>query len=282
MTRNKVWFITGCSTGFGRVLAEELLAKGETVVATARKPEQLKDLVAQFPDRAIALALDVTVPAQVRAAVEQAIKTFGRIDVLVNNAGYGLIGALEEPTDEQIRRQFEVNVFGALDVMRAVLPIMRQQSGGHILNVSSMGGFCGFPGVGIYNATKFALEGLSEALAQEALHLGIKVTIVEPGAFRTDWAGRSLDWGATIADYESTVGQRRQGLKSLNGNQPGDPRKGAAAMIAIADEPNPPLRLVLGADAFDVITAKLKGVSAELETWQSLSVATAYTDAEAA
>ena len=206
----RVWFITGCSTGFGRELAKAVLARGERVVATARNVEQVQDFEQSGPELARALPLDVTDLGQVSEAVDHALDAFGRIDVVVNNAGYGSMGAVEEVHEEEIRRQFEVNVFGVLNVTRAVLPHMREMQSGHVVNISSVGGFVGVPGFGIYNGTKFAVEGISEALAQEIEPLGIRVTIVEPGAFRTDWAGRSLAAAPEIEDYRETVGQTRE------------------------------------------------------------------------
>ncbi|NJK46946.1 SDR family NAD(P)-dependent oxidoreductase [Candidatus Gracilibacteria bacterium] len=277
-TQNKkVWLITGSSTGFGRILAEQLLEKGEIVVATARKPEQLQDLVARYRDRALAVQLDVTNPSQVRESVNKAIATFGPIDVLVNNAGYGTMGAIEEVSDEIVRQQYETNVFGAIDVMRAVLPQMRQQRSGYILNLSSVGGMVSFPGAGIYCSTKFALEGISEALAKEVAPLGIKVIIVEPGAFRTDFNGRSLVMADTqIADYEEVIGGFRQWLKDMDGKQPGDPAKAALAMIQAVESENPPLRLALGVDAISAIEAKLDTVKTELNAWREVGTNTTY------
>ena len=278
METQKVWFITGSSTGFGRELVEALLAQGQKVIATARKPEKLKVLKMEYPDLLGTLELDVTNPEQVRSAVSQAVDCFGGIDVLVNNAGYGLQSAVEEATDAQIRYQFEVNLFGALDVMRAVLPVMREQRSGHIMNVSSVGGFSGFASFGIYNGTKFGLEGVSEALALEAEHLGIKVTIIEPGAFRTDWAGRSMIKSAPIADYHETSGAIRQWISDIDGNQQGDPALGARAIIKAGLSENPPLRLVLGKDALDRIRQKIYTMSDELNRWEEVSVNTAFAD----
>ena len=278
METQKVWFITGSSTGFGRELVEALLAQGQKVIATARKPEKLKVLKMEYPDLLGTLELDVTNPEQVRSAVSQAVDCFGGIDVLVNNAGYGLQSAVEEATDAQIRDQFEVNLFGALDVMRAVLPVMREQRSGHIMNVSSVGGFSGFASFGIYNGTKFGLEGVSEALALEAEHLGIKVTIIEPGAFRTDWAGRSMIKSAPIADYHETSGAIRQWISDIDGNQQGDPALGARAIIKAGLSENPPLRLVLGKDALDRIRQKIYTMSDELNRWEEVSVNTAFAD----
>lgn len=273
----RVWLITGSSTGFGRVLAEAVLKRGDRVIATARKPEQLQDLVAQRPENILALQLDVTKPEEIAAGIAQAIATFGRIDVLVNNAGFGTMGAVEELSDELVRQQYETNVFGLLAVTRAVLPQMRTQRSGHILNLSSVGGMVSFVGAGIYCSTKFAVEGISEALAQEVAPLGIKVTIVEPGAFRTDFNGRSLVTADTqIADYEPVIGGFRQWIKDMDGKQPGDPVKAALAMIQAVESENPPLRLALGADAVDAIATKLASVKSELEAWSEVSKNTAY------
>jgi NAD(P)-dependent dehydrogenase (short-subunit alcohol dehydrogenase family) len=276
MTNAKVWLITGSSTGFGRVLAEAVLQKGDRVLATARKPEQLEDLIQQYPE-AKALRLDVTKPQEIQAAIDTGIATFGRIDVLVNNAGYGTMGAIEEIGDDIVRQQYETNVFGALNAIRAILPQMRQQRSGYILNLSSVGGVVSFPGSGIYCSTKFALEGISEALAAEVAPLGIKIIIVEPGAFRTDFSGRSLVVSGTqIADYEQTVGAMRQWLRDIDGKQPGDPLKAAAAMIKAVESEDPPLRLALGADAVEAINNKLDSVRSQLESWKQVALDTAF------
>lgn len=276
-TNSKVWFITGSSTGFGRSLTEAVLKHGDRVVATARKPEQLDSLIHQYPEAVKVVRLDVTKPQEVRDAIQAAIDAFGRIDVVVNNAGFGSIGAIEEVSDDAVRNQFETNVFGALDVMRAVLPTLRHQQSGHILNISSVGGFVSFGACGVYCATKFALEALSEALAKEVAYLGIKVTIVEPGAFRTDFNGRSLAAPDTLMDeYASTSGAMLQWLKDMDGKQPGDPDKAAAAMIQAVESADPPLRLALGADAVDTIAAKLESVKAELDAWKQVSLDTAF------
>jgi NAD(P)-dependent dehydrogenase (short-subunit alcohol dehydrogenase family) len=273
----KVWFITGSSTGFGRILVEQLLAKGEMVVATARKPEQLQDLVAQYPERAIALPLDVTQPEQVREAVNRAIAMFGRIDVLVNNAGYGLIGALEEVSEDQIRRNFETNLFGAINMMRAVLPTMRRQGNGHIINMSAIAGFTNELGFSIYGGTKFALEGVSEALRGEVEPFGIKVTIVEPGPFRTDFIGRSLDRvEQPMPEYEPTVGKFLNFLNTIEGKQPGDPQKAADAIIQMVNAGNPPLRLVLGNYAYRKFRTKIESLTQELDTWADVGMNTDF------
>jgi len=278
---SKVWLITGSSTGFGRSLTEAVLKKGDLVIATARKPEQLDDLVQQYPDTAKAVRLDVTNLQEAHEAVNAAITAFDRIDVLVNNAGYGSLGALEELDDATIRQQFETNVFGMLNVTRSALPIMRRQRSGHILNISSIGGFVGFAGVGAYNGSKFALEGLSEALAQEVAHLGIRVTIVEPGAFRTDFNGRSLVIPEQrIDDYTESSGKFLAWALDVDGQQPGDPDKAAQAMIQAVESENPPLRLVLGADAVNLMETKLQSLKAELEAWKEVAVNTAFEGAK--
>ncbi|MEH2267145.1 MAG: oxidoreductase [Nostoc sp.] len=281
-SQTRIWFITGSSKGLGRALAETVLERGETVVLTARNPQQIEDLVARFPNRTLAVQLDVTKPEEVQEAVKQAIAKFGRIDVLVNNAGYGILGAIEEVSDEGVRRQFETNFFGVLEVLRTVLPYMRQQRSGHILNISSVGGFVSYAGTGIYNGTKFALEGISEALAQEVTPIGIKITIVEPGGFRTDFVTRSLViTDIQINDYEPVIGEMRQGARDildqkLEFQESGDPKKAALAMIQAVDSENPPLRLVLGEDAIYAINAKLESVKAELDVWKEVSVNTAF------
>jgi NADP-dependent 3-hydroxy acid dehydrogenase YdfG len=274
--KQKVWFITGCSSGFGKELARAVLEKGDQVVATARNTQSLAWISGQDPANAIALELDVTKPQQVRESIAVAIKHFGRVDVLVNNAGYGLLGAIEEVTDEQTRQQFEVNVFGALDVIRAILPHFRQQRSGHILNISSVGGFVAFPGVGIYNASKFALEAISESLHKETEPLGIKVTLIEPGPFRTDWAGRSSVVAVDIEDYAGTAGVRKKTIQGYSGTQDGDPYKAALAMIKVVESENPPLRLPLGVTALDSIRCKIHKVAKELNEWESVTINTSF------
>lgn len=276
MQQQRVWLITGCSTGFGRALAEAVLEQDEIVVATARKPEQLGELVQQYPDRSLALRLDVTQPAEIEAAVNRAMTTFERIDVLVNNAGYGVFGAVEEVSDLEVRRQFETNVYGALNVTRVVLPHLRHQRSGRVLNISSSGGFVGFPGAGIYCASKFALEGWSEALAKEVSSLGIYVTIVEPGAFRTAFNGALIAPDQAINDYATTSGQMLQWLSQMDGQQPGDPQKAALAMMQVVNHPNPPLRLALGADTLEAFHAKLEAVATDLAAWKDVSTNTAF------
>jgi NAD(P)-dependent dehydrogenase (short-subunit alcohol dehydrogenase family) len=269
----RVWFITGSSTGFGRILAEEVLKKGEIVVATARKIEQVADLEQNYPDRALALPLDVTKQDQVDAAVNKTLERFGRVDVLVNNAGYGLTGAIEEVTDAELMPMYETNVFGLLRVTRAFLPQFRKQRSGHILNLSSIGGLTAGPGWGLYQGTKFAIEGLSEALAQEVAPLGIRVTIIEPGPFRTDFLGRSgVEAAKKIDDYDRTAANARRYMVDQNGKQPGDPLKAVQAMIQVVDSPNPPLRLLLGRGALKRVREKIDRWQKELAAWEPVTV----------
>ncbi|WP_242527149.1 oxidoreductase [Ktedonosporobacter rubrisoli] len=274
----RVWFITGTSTGLGRALAEAVVAHGERLVATARRPECLQDLADSAPDRVLALPLDVTSPEQVRTAVEEAIEHFGQIDVLVNNAGYGLFGALEEVSDIEAYHQFETNVFGTLRLTRAVLPFMRAQRSGHILMMSSTGGLIAPPGSSMYNGSKFAIEGIAEALSQEVVSFGIHVTLVEPGVFRTDVLGRSLKrTQLALDDYAPMNGFVRQWVEQNNGTQQGDPAKAAQAMIKVVEAPEPPLRLALGADALELIHKKLAWVASDLQTWEATALSTAFT-----
>ncbi|MET0504234.1 MAG: oxidoreductase [Luteibacter sp.] len=277
MTDSKVWFITGCSTGFGRELARQVLERGDRAVLTARHPEQLGDLAAAYGERALALPLDVTDEATIRRSVAEAQARFGRIDVLVNNAGYGYFSAIEEGEDEQVRRQFETNVFGLFSLTRHVLPGMRARRAGHVVNVSSVGGLVAFPATGYYHASKFAVEGFSESLSMEVAPLGIKVTIVEPGRFRTDWAGRSLIESQTIIDdYAETAGKRREQARAYSGSQPGDPARGAAAILTAVDAEHPPLRLLLGSDAYQIALARLDALRENFTAWESVSTGTDF------
>ncbi len=272
-----VWFITGCSTGFGRELAKLVLGRGWRAVMTARNPAQLSDLLEGHADQALALRLDVTDRASVRDAVEEAERKFGRVDVLVNNAGYGYLAAIEEGEDEGIRAQFETNVFGLIALTQAVLPLMRAQKGGHVVNISSIGGLVSFAATGFYHATKYAVEGLSESLSIEGAPLGIKVTIVEPGPFRTDWAGRSIIESNTVIDaYDETAGARRRQTRERSGNQVGDPVRGAEAIITAVMAENPPLRLLLGAPAFELAHAKLDRLRNEFEAWKEVTLDADY------
>jgi len=251
-----VWFITGCSTGFGRELATQTLARGFRVVVTARKPEEVEALAAT--GEAMILKLDVTDKSQIDAAVKAAEKKFGGIDVLVNNAGIGYFAAIEEGEDKEVRRMFEINVFGLSRMIQAVLPGMRQRRKGCIVNISSLAGLRSAPSLGFYNATKFAVEGLSGALLQEVEPLGIKVVVVEPSGFRTDWAGRSANESKKqIADYAKTAGAWRKEIRADSGKQPGDPVRAVQALIAAVESAKPPRHLLLGNDAYDGAMAKL-------------------------
>lgn len=277
MSDSKIWFITGCSTGFGRELAEQVLARGERVVLTARKPEQVQDIADRYPETALALSLDVTSEQAIRKAVADAEARFGQVDVLVNNAGYGYFSAIEEGEDEEIRRQFETNVFGLISLTRHLLPGMRARRRGHVVNVSSIGGLVAFPATGYYHATKWAVEGFSEALSKEVGPLGIKVIIVEPGRFRTDWAGRSVIESKTVIDdYDATAGERRRQAKAYTGTQPGDPARGAAAIIQAVDAENPPLRLPLGSDAYKFLTDRLDELRANFDAVKDISISTDF------
>ena len=272
-----VWFITGCSTGFGHELAKLVLARGWRAIVTARDKARVADLVQDAEDRALALDLDITNAGQIAAAVAAAEQRFGGVDVLVNNAGYGYQASVEEGNDAEIRAQFDANVFGLFALTRAVLPGMRARHGGHVLNITSVAGFVGFPGSGYYAASKHAVEGWSDALAAEGKPLGIKVTCVEPGPFRTDWAGRSLRQTPNlIADYADTAGARLKGTADVSGKQPGDPVRAAEAMIGITEVENPPRHLVLGAFGIDAVTAKLKASLAEIEQWRDTGLATDF------
>ena len=282
MTQNNapVWFITGCSTGFGRELAKLVIARGWRVVVTARDRAKVADLTQGAEDRVLALALDVTGADQIAASVRAATETFGRIDVLVNNAGYGYQSSIEEGEADKIRDQFDANVFGLFALTRAVLPIMRAQRAGHILNITSVAGFVGFPGSGYYAATKHAVEGFSDALAAEAGPLGIRVTCIAPGPFRTDWAGRSLiQTPSTVADYAETAGARLKATAEKSGTQAGDPVRAGEAMIRVTEIENPPRHLVLGAAGYDAVTTRLKQRLAEIEAWRETSRGADYPDA---
>jgi NAD(P)-dependent dehydrogenase (short-subunit alcohol dehydrogenase family) len=258
-TTDKVWFITGCSTGLGRELAKQVLEAGGRVVMTARNTQTLDALQARHPERACALELDLTDGASILTAADAARQAFGHIDVLVNNAGYGYVAAIEEGEDVEIRRQFETNVFGLFALTRHVLADMRARRSGHILNLSSIGGLVAFGATGYYHATKFAVEGFSEALAAEVAPLGIKVTLVEPSGFRTDWAGRSIIESKTvIEDYAETAGARRKATRDASGKQRGDPARAAQAMRKVVGMAAPPLRLLLGNDAYRLAMARLE------------------------
>ena len=276
-----VWFITGCSTGFGRELAKCVLDRGLRAVVTARDPQKIRDLTASYGNRALALKLDVTDAAQCADAVKRTEQDFGSLDVLVNNAGYGYLGAVEESEEAEARAMFETDFFGLARMIHAVLPGMRRRRGGQIVNISSIGGFVGFPGVGYYNATKFAVEGLSESLAKEVAPLGIKVLIVEPGPFRTDWAGRSIKRSRqTIPEYAATAGAFSQRIQSASGLQPGDPLRAAEAIMSAVESPSPPLRLLLGRMALDTARAKLEMLHHDFDSCEQLTLSADFPESQ--
>ena len=271
------WLITGCSTGFGRALVELLIARGETVFATARKPDELRDLV-EGHDNAHAVKLDVTSADDIAAAAA-AVEAAGGVDVLVNNAGYGYLTAIEEGDESGYRAQFETNVFGLIAMTKAVLPAMRERGSGHIVNIASVGGLVGNPGSGYYAATKFAVVGFSEALSKELDGMGVKVTVVEPGPFRTDWAGRSLQSSAErIPAYAKTVHERLDQVNAYSGHQPGDPVRAAEAIITAVDSAEPPLNLVLGAPGLAMARKKIAALTAELDEWEALTLSADFPD----
>jgi NAD(P)-dependent dehydrogenase (short-subunit alcohol dehydrogenase family) len=280
-SRKPVWFITGCSTGFGRQIATHVLELGYRTVVTARDPDDVGDL-AKLGD-ALVLKLDVTDRTQAEAAVKAAVDHFGCIDVLVNNAGIGYFAAVEESDEKEVRRMFDVNVFGLSRMIHIVLPSMRERRQGFIVNLSSIAGLRSFPALGYYNATKFAVEGLSEALWQEVEPLGIKVMLVEPSGFRTDWAGRSAnETKHQIADYANTADKNIRQLRAISGNQDGDPVRAAAAIVQAVESPNPPHRLLLGNDAFDGAIAKLDELREEFTAWEAVARGADFPDATSA
>lgn len=279
MENRKVWFVTGASKGLGLALVQKLLANGFAVAATSRSIDELKTAVGSTEAQFLPLSVSLTDEQSVGKAIADTLAVFGRIDVVVNNAGYGLAGSLEELSDTESRGNFDVNVFGTLNVIRAVMPHLRAQGSGHILNISSIAGITGaFPGFGIYCATKFAVNGLSESLAAEVADFGVKVTIVEPGYFRTDFltAGSFVTPKSSITAYQKVRDSEALHQEQINGQQPGDPAKAADAMIRIAGEANPPLHLILGEDAFGLANAKINAFSSELENWKSVSVSTNF------
>jgi NAD(P)-dependent dehydrogenase (short-subunit alcohol dehydrogenase family) len=274
---SRVWFITGCSSGFGRALSEKVLARGDRLIATAREPNQLASLVESHRENCRVFALDVTDTAQISSVVAQGAEAFGRLDVVVNNAGYGIVGAFEETSDEQIKRNFDTNFFGALYVMRAVLPILRSQKSGHVVNISAAAAISNYAGFSIYGATKCALEGASESIAAEVKPLGIRVTIVQPGPFRTDFIARSLERSeGRIADYDATSGKFAALLEKMSGRQPGDPARAADAIIAVVDSNSPPLRLVLGKYAHDKVRRRIAWMESELKAWEPVGLPTDF------
>ena len=276
MNTTQTWFITGTSSGFGLAFAQHALAQGHRVVATARRVDALAGLVAQAPDRVLALELDVNVAGAAEAAVAAAVARFGRIDVLVNNAGYGVVGALEETSDADLRALMNTNFFGAMAVTRAALPVLRAQKSGAIVNISSLGGQLSFAGFSAYSASKFALEGASEALAQEVAPFGIKVLIVEPGQFRTQLAGSGMRHMPVIEAYQPVVGATREFAHSMHNTQAGDPRKAAAAIAKALEAQHTPLRLQLGGDSVDAVRAHAQAMLKEMEAWEAVSRSTDF------
>ena len=269
---DKVWFITGSSSGFGRALAEAALGSGYRVVATARNIATIADLATRWPQTAHIAELDVTVQPQIARVVQESVDVFGKVDVLVNNAGYGLLSPIEESSEAQIRQNFEVNFFGALNLIRCFLPHFRAQKSGHVLNVSAAAAITNYPGFGVYGASKCALEGLSESLALEGRAFGMKVTIIEPGPFRTDFSSRSLEIvSPSVPDYEVSVGKFGKLITGIDGKQPGDPAKAAEVIIQAVEAERPPLRLVLGKYAVDKTRRAMAQREAELKIWEGAS-----------
>jgi len=269
---SKVWFITGCSTGFGRELAKHVLESEHKAVVASRKTADVEDIVKDYADTAIAVKLDVTKEEEIKASVEEAIKKFGQIDVLVNNAGIGYFGAIEESEDDEVRQMFEINFWGLANMTRAVLPLMRKQRSGNIVNVASIGGLVGFPAVGYYNATKFAVDGFSDALSKETAPLGIKVTVVCPSGFRTDWAGRSANNSKIIIDdYKATAETNKNTIRDNSGKQAGDPVRAAKAIVEAVESENPPLHLLLGAAALKGGRNKLEILKKDFDTWADVT-----------
>lgn len=274
-----VWVITGCSTGIGRELAKAVLAHGHRAVVTARNVEQVQDIVEGHGDNAFAVKLDVNQQDDIAEVVGQAETHFGRIDVLVNNAGYGYLAAVEEGEDDQVRAMFETNFFGLVNMTNAVLPGMRKQRSGAIVNISSIGGLVSFGATGYYHATKFAVEGISESLATEVKPLGIKVMIVEPGPFRTDWSGRSIIESKTqIDDYKETAGKRRESTHANSGKQKGDPARAAEAIIKAVEADNTPLHLILGQPGYELVTKRYLEKVQEFEAWKDLTLSADFPD----
>ncbi len=273
----QTWLITGCSSGIGREIAAEALARGYRVVLTARDPRTVDDLCAAHPGTAVAVALDVTRRDQIEAAVREADRAFGGIDVLCNNAGYGYMSAIEEGDEAEVRAMFETNFWGPVALVRAVLPQMRQRRRGYIINITSQAGLMSNPGTAYYSSSKFALEGLTEGLSREVKPFGIRVTAVEPGPFRTDWSGRSLKQVSNpIEDYAANVGARRAMIVGMHGKLPGDPKRAAKAIVDLNDLAEPPLQLLLGGPVYHTYRAKLDGVVASLKEWEAVTLGADY------
>ncbi|MBO9562607.1 MAG: SDR family NAD(P)-dependent oxidoreductase [Niastella sp.] len=275
----KVWFITGSSRGLGRSLTEAVLAKGHQVAATARRPEQLNELATKYPGQLLALQLDVTNNEQIRSAVAKTIEHFGRIDVLVNNAGFGITGAAEAFTEEQVRSQLDTNLYGPIEITRAVIPYMRKQRSGRILQISSIGGRVGTAGLTMYQAAKFGLSGFAESLSRELAPLGIYVTSIEPGGFRTDWAGDSMSYAPDVEGYDDTIGAIKQILGSGSFIPVGDPAKAAKVMTDLVEHPAPPVHLVLGSEAIVILQQADANRKADLEKWLPVSTSTDHDEA---
>ena len=274
---SKIWLITGVSGGFGRALAEEVARTGDIVFGTLRKTAQIDEFNKLIPGKTFGLELDVNDHHRIPLIITHILDQFGRIDYLINNAGYGLFGAVEELTMDEARQQMETNFFSVMAMTQAVLPVMRNQQSGHIIQISSMAGLRSNPGLSLYNASKYALEGFSEALALETEHLNIKVTIVEPGPFRTDWAGSSSVRSKKIMpEYAETAGQRIDLINGYSGNQPGDPIKGAKAILTAVKSENPPLRLILGKPALDGVRNKLKSLEQNFADWEAVTLDTSF------
>jgi NAD(P)-dependent dehydrogenase (short-subunit alcohol dehydrogenase family) len=275
-TEDRVWLITGASSGLGRAMAEAALGRGQRVAATARDVESVRELETANPDRALAVELDVTDSAAAQSAVARTVERFEGLDVVASNAGFGLFGALEELSDDELRREFDTNVFGAVNVIRAALPEMRARRSGHIVQISSLEGVApALAGETAYAGTKFAIEGICEALAKEIADLGIRVTIVEPGPLRTDFADGATVEPPAAPDYEKSVGGALEWFEDLAGKQPNDPARVAEAVMQVVDSPKPPLRLVLGVEAMEAIRGKLAGQKADLDAWKELGASTA-------
>lgn len=274
----KVWFITGSSRGLGKSITEAVLANGDNVAATARNPKQLDDLVTKYPNQVLAITLDVADKTQIHSAVEQTINHFGRIDVLVNNAGFGITGAIEEFTDEQVKNQLEVNLYAPIEVTRAVLPHLRKQRSGSIFNISSVGGRVGSAGLSIYQAAKWGIAGFTEVLSKEVAALGIKVTSIEPGGFRTDWGGDSMSYAKEIEDYKPVLDPLKDYLKTIKAL--GNPEKAAKVILDLVNHENPPVHLVLGSDAVTVLETVDADRKAEFEKWKAVSTSTDFDDVE--
>ncbi len=281
MSEKRVWLITGCSTGFGRELVREVALRGEVAIGTVRQHEQVGELEAINPKLVKGIVLDVQDQSSIDAAAKLIESDFGKLDVLVNNAGYGILGPIEESSEQEIQRQFDVNVFGAIRMIKLALPFMRKQRSGHILNITSIAGLNGFPGVGIYNGSKFALEGIGEALAAETNHLGIKVTNIEPGPFRTDWAGRSATYvNSKIEDYKETAIKNAETIKQVSGSQIGDPVKAVKAMFELTLFEEPPVHLPLGGPAYNRVGIRLAEFKEEVDKFEYLGKPTDYTEEE--